>query len=325
MVHTQSENIWAFDVLKFTLAIIIVSLHAGVANSFTIPWSECVRNLQDLAVPCFFVISAILFFRKVKVEVNCASQWRRLWKYEKRLIVLYLIWQAILLPVTLMTHDYSGNAVQMGLLYLKDLVFSYTFPASWFFGALIVAMPLVFLFRKHRWILLLISISLYVLFMTKTQQPLWIQDIYDWYKVSLAEPRLSFPEALIWLSLGCFMADYDELKVGESLLIRCMSGGGIFLSILINWCQAVGVVALLSLFLSCEYPNGCTGTYTRMRKYSTLFYCMHFTIIHILWQVIPADCHIIVWLVTIAICFILSETVLFMSKKTKFSFLNYLM
>ena len=226
MAQSQDDNIWAFDVLKFFLAIVIVSLHAGVANDFAAPWSGYVRNFQDLAVPCFFVISAILFFRKVNCEEDTESQWMRLWKYEQRLIVLYLIWQVILLPVTLRTHDYTSHGIWGFLFYLKDMLFAYTFPASWFFGALIVAMPVVFLFRKHRWILWLMSLSLYVLFMTNAQQPQWLQNGFDWYKATFTDPRLSFPEALIWLSLGCCLVHYGGLITRKSLAVKCVAGGG---------------------------------------------------------------------------------------------------
>ena len=325
MNNTQSENIWGFDVLKFTLAIIIVSLHAGVANHFNVPWSEYVRNLQNLAVPCFFLISSILFFKKVFNETDSKSQWRRLWKYEKRLFTLYLIWQVILLPISLITNDYLQHGLSGILLYLKDMVFSYTFPASWFFGALIVAMPLVFLLRKHRGLLMGGALLLYVYFMTRSIQPQWMQYAYDWYRELFAEPRLSFPEAFVWLSIGCCIADRVEATKYKSLVLSMLFGGGIALSVMVNWCQIIGVLALLFLFLGFDYSDNNSNLYVRMRQYSTLFYCMHFTIIHILWQRIPSTRHIFVWIVTVLICFLLSEILVRLSKKDRFKFLKYLM
>lgn len=57
--------IWSFDLLKFILALVIVSIHAGIGRTTPIQ-SEYVANLQSFAVPLFFVISSYLFFNKLR-------------------------------------------------------------------------------------------------------------------------------------------------------------------------------------------------------------------------------------------------------------------
>lgn len=218
-MNSGKRNVWAFDVLKFTLAIVIVSLHAGVSEAFVMPINNFVRNFQNLAVPCFFLVSSVLFFGKVFQEGNTQYQWKQLWHYEKRLFLLYGIWQLVLLPVSLLTHDYVEHGLMGVLYYLKDMLFSYTFPASWFFGALIVAMPLVFVVRNKPLLQLVIAILLYIYFMTESILPESMQMPFEWYRSNITPPRISFPEGFLWLSLGCFMAKkelttslYDRIK-----------------------------------------------------------------------------------------------------------------
>lgn len=202
----KNENIFGLDILKFSLAIVVISLHAGVGTGASVPWGGWIDNLQHLAVPCFFLISSLLFFRKVFFNTDERSQWSALWRYEKRLAILYLSWQVVLMPVTLKTHSYISSGLWGAVLYLKDMLFSYTFPASWFFGALIVAMPIVFLMRNRRTVLLSTAVLLYLLFITDSFHISWLQDVYNWYKTRFANPRLSFPEAFVWLSLGCWLS-----------------------------------------------------------------------------------------------------------------------
>ena len=259
-MNSGKRNVWAFDVLKFTLAIVIVSLHAGVSEAFVMPINNFVRNFQNLAVPCFFLVSSVLFFGKVFQEGNTQYQWKQLWHYEKRLFLLYGIWQLVLLPVSLLTHDYVEHGLMGVLYYLKDMLFSYTFPASWFFGALIVAMPLVFVVRN--------------------------------------KPLLQLVIALLII---------------------------VALAICLRWCQITGVIALFYLAGCFMYSDKNATLYLRFRKYSTLFYCMHFTIIHILWQVVSPDSRITIWLISLCVCLLLSEVIIRLSGYRHFYFLKQLM
>lgn len=157
------KSIKGFDLLKFLLALVIVSLHASLGNPFLpAPFSKLILNFQNLAVPGFFVISSYVFFCKI-IDKSSREQRAALWKYEKRVLILYLSWSVIMLPITLRYHDYPSQSFGL-LLYIKDFFFSYTFLASWFFGALIVGIPIVWLLRNKTSVLLALS---YVLFHCK--------------------------------------------------------------------------------------------------------------------------------------------------------------
>lgn len=58
---TSREYIPGFDILKFVMAIVIVSLHAEMTSVMTHEASIIVANFQALAVPVFFVLSSYLF------------------------------------------------------------------------------------------------------------------------------------------------------------------------------------------------------------------------------------------------------------------------
>ena len=124
---TSREYIPGFDILKFVMAIVIVSLHAEMTSVMTHEASIIVANFQALAVPVFFVLSSYLFW---KVE-GCSWTEKVLWSFEKRIFILYLIWSLIMLPITFRYHNYFREGA-LGLLYGWRISFL-TIP-SWLVG-----------------------------------------------------------------------------------------------------------------------------------------------------------------------------------------------
>lgn len=220
---TNQKYIVGFDVLKFLMAFVIVSLHAGVSKEFGEPYSSVVLNFQNLAVPVFFVLSSVLFFDKFFTASN--QDIKAIWKYERRLLILYFIWSIIMLPITLFLHHYQEQGL-VGLLYwAKDFFFGYTFYASWFFGALLVGMPLVFLLRNYPWALFVLVLTFYFVFMFYTQLPLWVVSPFEWYHQHLGAPSRSFLYGVIWIGVGCLISKWRMLYVVNKAVISKWGGG----------------------------------------------------------------------------------------------------
>lgn len=140
-----------YDVLKITLAILIVVLH-------TRPLSNDFQPILRLAVPVFFIMTSFFFFNKVKdfskEETNAALS-----KFVRRNLLLYLFWFVVLLPITLYRHDWFESGVVMGFVrMMRSFFFGSTFAASWFITSSVIAVTLVtFASRmmKSTWLFLL--------------------------------------------------------------------------------------------------------------------------------------------------------------------------
>lgn len=93
----NKRQIQGFDLLKFIMALFIVSIHTHfyeslIANNYQLI-GEGISKIQNLAVPIFFVISSFLFFRK---NFSRLKDNNKLWiKFVKRLGIVYLFYITI--------------------------------------------------------------------------------------------------------------------------------------------------------------------------------------------------------------------------------------
>lgn len=199
----EREYIRGFDLLKFIMALVIISLHSELSKSFEEPISDWVLNFQNLAVPIFFVLSAILFFDKVNLSENPRLS---LLQFEKRVFILYAIWSIIMIPITLRYHNYVQEGLFGFLLFVKDFFFDYTFLASWFLGALLVSVPIAFALRRHPVILLLLSVLIYAYYFMLESLPVAMHLPYDWYHSNIGSPERSFLCGIVWVGIGCVLS-----------------------------------------------------------------------------------------------------------------------
>ena len=136
-----------YDVLKITLAILIVVLH-------TRPLSNDFQPILRLAVPIFFIMTSFFFFNKIK-EFDKKESNIALNKFIRRNLLLYLFWLVLLLPVTLYRHNWFESGIAMGLVrMIRSFFFGSTFAASWFITSSVIAVTLItFLARlmKNGW------------------------------------------------------------------------------------------------------------------------------------------------------------------------------
>lgn len=88
------------------------------------------------------VISSFFFFRKVRSLTTTKEKNRQLLMFEKRTLFLYLFWIVVQLPYIIYLRKYSFP--YLGISMLKDIFLGETFIASWFLGAMIVGMPIVY-------------------------------------------------------------------------------------------------------------------------------------------------------------------------------------
>lgn len=321
----DKKYIIGFDILKFLMAFVIVSLHVGVSKVFSQPVSTICLNFQNLAVPVFFVLSSYLFFSKFFSSQE--QDYKAIWRYERRLLVLYLIWSVIMIPITLFLHSYQSYGL-LGILYwVKDFFFDYTFYASWFFGALLVGMPIVFLFRNHQWLLLALSLVLYIIFTFYAEMPSWVTTPFELYHQYLGAPSRCFLFGIIWIGIGCIASHNTLLKTVND----CISPKRacvvlllvIVISIVFKPLQLFGVLSLIVLFFRKEEKGTSRSSWIFLRKCSIIIYCVHYVFIHLLWK-LQIDNAWLVFIISATCSFLVSYIVVYLSNKKHFSFLKYL-
>ncbi|RXR17712.1 acyltransferase [Flavobacterium amnicola] len=83
------------DILKIVLAFLVVALHifpvAKMEGIVGLISYEIASGITRIAVPTFFLISGYFLRNKIEDKVY-------LWKYARRILLLYVVWQLIYLP-----------------------------------------------------------------------------------------------------------------------------------------------------------------------------------------------------------------------------------
>lgn len=319
------KYIVGFDILKILMAFVIVSLHSGISKEMGQPFAAWCLNFQNLAVPVFFVLSSYLLFDKVFASGEDNA--KALWRYERRLLILYLIWSVIMIPITLFLHHYQAQGLLGVLYWIKDFFFDYTFYASWFFGALLVGMPIVFSLRNHPWIIVALSFILYVVFTFYAFLPQWAVSPFELYHQYLGTPSRSFLFGIVWIGLGCVMAKWKLLSVEKQMATTKLGGVilafGLITSCIFKPLQFIGVLSLIWLFYTIKNSKANNKIWSFFRKCSILIYCVHYVFIHLFWQ-LHIENAFVVFLLTGAISLTVATIVVVLSEKKHLTFLKYL-
>ena len=171
------------DVVKFIMAFLIVDIHVqGYLITPPIFQNYVIHPIECLAVPTFFVISSFLFFRKARYA-EC--QMNLVLHFMKRLCILYLFWCVIWSPIIYLQKEYFHPfTIWVPLYIIRDFFFGNMFDASWFLGALLVGVPMVWglsrLFKKDVLVILLPLLVYLYLHYVKELPSEWTV-LYNWY------------------------------------------------------------------------------------------------------------------------------------------------
>lgn len=147
------------DILKFTLAVLIVAAHCSLFEEMPL-LNELRGRLCAVAVPVFFAISSYLFFSKIYSQTKSESSWYLLVKVIKRLCILFTIWYILMLPMTYVKF-YSVATLKETFF---TIILSCCFNGYWFIKALIINTVIVYSCRKtiSLWICTISALSIYL-------------------------------------------------------------------------------------------------------------------------------------------------------------------
>lgn len=280
-----------------------------------------------MAVPTFFVISSFLFFRKARYYAE--GQLGLVLHFLKRLCILYLFWCVVWSPIIYIQKDYFHPMTALVPLYIvRDFFFGNMFDASWFLGALLVGVPLVWglsrLLKKDA-LVMIIPFVVYLYLKIVMELPDGWNVLYNWYN-DFKDPNLAFPGGLLWIAIGYVMAN-KQVIVWMERVRNCWAWVAALLFLVLTFFIPVapGILCVGALFVSAytwklpEHPQ----LYRRFRTYSILFYVIHDCFKKIPKQLFGWQNGPLLFVVTIVFCFFASEFIMRMKDMKGFGWLRY--
>lgn len=315
------------DVMKFLMAFLIVDIHVhGSAITPPILQEYVIHPIESLAVPTFFVISSFLFFRKARYTEGPLGL---VLHFMKRLCILYLFWCVVWSPIIYIQKEYFHPMTAFVPLYVvRDFCFGNMFDASWFLGALLVGVPMVWgLSRvlKIDVLVLIIPLLICLYLQYVTDLPSEWRMPYEWYN-SFKDPHLAFPGGLLWIAIGYVIVNKKVVVwMGKIRNVWAWIATLLFLVMTFFIPFVPTILCVASLFVAAytwqlpEHPQ----LYRRFRTYSILFYVIHDCFKKIPKQLFGWENGPVLFVVTIAFCFLASEVIMRMKEVKGFGWLRY--
>ena len=335
------------------MATLIVAIHS---NAFDGPWfCDWARPILSIAVPVFFILSSMFYFRKVRKTGNSKDVAHILGHFLKRLGIFYLFWFIVNLPKTIYYQHYfiEGGLADIFRL-IKDILFTSTFNGSWFLSALALSVTiftLCFRCKPLRYIALSLSILLLFYVNLIDLLPEGMKGFYTWWQTNVRqEVGLTVLTGLPWVGIGlCLSSEkfeslVKELKNNNRCLVVSLAVMGLILAyVLTSYYELKVLNVFLTVFLAIALVLlagssriAPSPALFRMRKISTMVYVLHFLILTIVSNVVRLFSTEAVslsyyignignWLAILAISIAIAEAILYLSKFKYFRWLKYAM
>ena len=148
------------DILKVCMSVLVVGVH----TRFWLALHVIGRSLDLLnvcAVPTFLAISSFLFFSKISKEP--AREKETLISYSKRLLILLLVWEVVMLPVSIPAFYIGASWHKI----IFRILFASTFGGLWFIKALLYSMLILCCFPNRYRDGIVLAMSVLFLLMNK--------------------------------------------------------------------------------------------------------------------------------------------------------------
>ena len=196
---------------------------------------------------------------------------------------------------------------------LKDIFLGETFIASWFLGAMIVGMPIVYGVNRQwaRNVIVLIISVIYVYMYTYSILPESWQQPYLWYRVHVGSLILSFWRGMFWMMLGYYCSSDKFVRV----IVRTPQYVKLLLLVSILLLTPVCPIEYISI------PLKGSAVYKQLRVYSIIIYCIHGTVLAAISFLLHPST-IILTVIAVFICIIVAVVVYKLSMVPRFKLLQ---
>ncbi len=340
------------DLLKFIFSFFIIMIHTTPFIDVNATADYVFSNIiTRIAVPFFFLSSGFFFaksfeYNKYKKIAKTKTNFKRLRKTEWRIILLYAVWSFIYLFIA-MPVNYGGWSIKNIADYIITSVIRCSYYHLWYIYALVFAYPILYFFMRHLnpKAVGIICILFYVagVFFNSYSYLLSfdglialfekISGISVYYLVSNI-----FFRALPLMWLGIFVARHRKkpnkllcligavvcfgLYFAENILLYKFTDGkaaGHYL-IFSSLCVYFIFLCAVQFRKSVNKENGI-----RLRKMSTVIYCLHVMIQIVLSNYLISEINsLVLFLLTSIITAGFSVSIVMLSEKRKFRILRYL-
>ena len=149
----QKNDYPALDIAKLAMAVMVVLIHRPLVKDGLLRFLMSDHSMLSVAVPFFFVTSSFLFFRKLRQPGIDPK--KALIRFEKRLLLLYLIYSVIFFPVDFL-KTYCGQFAQMTfrtfaafvVQYARNALLNASFIHLWYINTLMLTVFAVYLLTR---------------------------------------------------------------------------------------------------------------------------------------------------------------------------------
>ena len=332
--------------MKCIMAVMVVCIHIhpfGAAHEMLMPVYRC-------AVPIFAMISSYLAFSKLSDERERDNN--RILGTVKRYLLLYAFWLVVLsVPTIQMNGWYHGNPIDVIADIIISFLFGSTFKASWFLVGMVWCIPIVYLLTRTK-VGTVVSVLLGIFCFACSavfsnyagvHVPI-ISDAAALYSANLAYIHNSFPALMLYVVIGAIAGrNADKIRNMPSHsrgLLYVLSFIGIlavyfektiitsngwsnyddvYLSLLIP------CVSIFMLTISSKWSMLSNDTVGFLGAFSTVTYCIHFTMSSVLRSSCPDVCGIdtVRFIIVLLICFVTTVIVTKLAKNDDMEAVKY--
>lgn len=283
----MSRIISSIDLGKFFASILIVVVHCRPLSVYP-QMDYYLTGLCRIAVPFFFIASSYFFFKSEK----------DIWTFVKRLLLLYLAWFVIELPLTVQRFfiDTDNSLLYNCFLFFRGLFINSTFYASWFITALWQGVLIVWWLSKkinNKWLFGIGIICFIIACMwSMYRETINGTVIWPFFKVLgvLLAPSNSFIIAIPYCIIGKYFAEHPNLRINKPAAIIPIV---MILALELWLCRNIGYMSdsyfslivicpILFLFLL-NWDISFNPTISKfLRNCSILIYLLHLPVLHLL-------------------------------------------
>lgn len=347
----ERKNYNAIDAMRIVMALLVLILHKPfIPETLQLTKYFIEKVLTGIAVPFFFIVSSFFFFGKLD---GTAADNKKFWKFEKRMLILYVVWTVVYIPINLIKFNggtFRGMTLSVFasamLDILKQFLLSRSFVHLWYIYTLIVSVAVIFLLKKFLSNKAILALS-FVCFAASSLLPClypYIPHLETAYALLPGVLTRTLQKGLLCTSLGLVFSHFDTKGKLPAL------GGGLAIALAalltfsaVTYGKSNTFVETVQLFLTFAC-SACTfllcreiklkdsPVYPTVRKYSSLIYFTHLLFTAELYDTIANATGIAafsgstfcVFAFTLLGSFILATIIIHLSNKRGFKWLKYI-
>ena len=328
-----------FDLAKYILAYMVVAIHMGLYQEILFPWLR-------IAVPLFYIISSYLLFSRVN-SVEEKEKRECIKKFIVRNIKYYLFWFVCLLPFTIYYRRewwIENKGISFFLKVVSNMLFSSSFPASWYIIGSIWAVIILYVTRKINYrVILCCMIFIYIACCMRSGYYFLIKDyegvikLTECYEKIFTSPVLSFPIATFWMFVGKMFVDNHIPSFRNGVIIASVVCSAILLWF--EWKTLVQIGGNIRSDILFFLAPLCISIFALLKKIdiniknartiriiSAVMYPMHFVVIFLttfVFSRLGIQLPLVKYLVVVFICHIAACIIMKCEKVEKFSLLRW--